>query len=778
MATYTSVQNGNWNDPLTWGSASYPSIAGDIVNIIHEVIYNVDSVVQMGDINIKGNTGILRFSKTMNTRLALQHKNINIGDANSSGKLIIGESDEECLPKEYTAIIEFATTSDNAKGIILTWRWSGQQFSLHGDPNLYGNVMSTVLASNWTSGTTITVVGDLTNKWRIGQKLVLQNTEEYPPSSSPQSSASKLKIVTITDVVLNGLNTNITVSEAWANTFYANANVTNLTRNIIIRKVNALTTIGNWNTSRPILNANLTQAAYNDIEINNVDFTGFYSIKQIYASFKRCVFRNGYYGFYDSAWNVSVTDYDKVIKITEANNVKESIFFSVYYPFSDGGICYNHISDSQFIGNTYCFNNDGNKKITDCKFIANNIVAYSCRQMKFYDCDFMQNAYAVYMSTNMEFYNCMHYKQNRLCNRGGPYLFKDSYHGCDRNEVLEAAFWDRYGESHNLYGSDLTFDGCIGGLWLYPASNSFDILKIRNMKNFDVFVEPDSNGWMTIITDCGAFDENGNGRISENYISKRVLTEHYVGDDSQKIKIKRGESLDVKVVDFILLTENNVKTSLQKRKIFIKTENFIQWTSNNLYLEVEYLNNATSWSTAKIQSTQAPSANNEWTELSVEFTPAREGDAIYRLRLNGFPVIDIQWVYWEEWVWWEAIYVDPFIYIDSAIWVSDTQYVKIPWGVGDWEPRFTKPEMPVELNVRKDIVYDDNQFTGSLIVPSQDDVREGVEVDDAYSVGNLELPIESNVKKNIEYGTEGTEFIGTFEPTYNGQRFEVDLYIE
>ena len=48
MATYTSAQSGNWNNPATWGGGGYPSAVGDIANIGHTVTYNVVSTVELG----------------------------------------------------------------------------------------------------------------------------------------------------------------------------------------------------------------------------------------------------------------------------------------------------------------------------------------------------------------------------------------------------------------------------------------------------------------------------------------------------------------------------------------------------------------------------------------------------------------------------------------------------------------------------------------------------------------------------------------------------------
>jgi hypothetical protein len=83
MATYTSVQNGNWNDSATWGGGGYPAVAGDIANISHTVTYNVVSTVELGAITINSG-GILTFATAMSTKLTLGHVEIQI---NSGGEL-------------------------------------------------------------------------------------------------------------------------------------------------------------------------------------------------------------------------------------------------------------------------------------------------------------------------------------------------------------------------------------------------------------------------------------------------------------------------------------------------------------------------------------------------------------------------------------------------------------------------------------------------------------------------------------------------------------------
>jgi hypothetical protein len=53
MTTYTSTGAGDWNNAATWGGGGWPNTAGDIVNIGHNVKYNIDDDVNaMGLITI------------------------------------------------------------------------------------------------------------------------------------------------------------------------------------------------------------------------------------------------------------------------------------------------------------------------------------------------------------------------------------------------------------------------------------------------------------------------------------------------------------------------------------------------------------------------------------------------------------------------------------------------------------------------------------------------------------------------------------------------------
>jgi hypothetical protein len=59
MATYTSTQAGDWNDPATWGGGGYPSAAGDLAVIGHAVNYNVSHAFVDIDGMTKANPGVV-----------------------------------------------------------------------------------------------------------------------------------------------------------------------------------------------------------------------------------------------------------------------------------------------------------------------------------------------------------------------------------------------------------------------------------------------------------------------------------------------------------------------------------------------------------------------------------------------------------------------------------------------------------------------------------------------------------------------------------------------
>ena len=338
MATFTSTINGNWNDGATWGLTSpgvkgtdWPGLAGDIVNIGHTVTYNVVETNELGQVTIN-NGGILTFLATANTKITLGHQDIRI---ESGGELRIGAS-AAVIDKAYKAELVWNTTVDNAKGIYVV---SGGKLNIYGDPTYYGSDDDTELAADWTTGQTFTVVGDFTAKWNVNDEITVHKGAAYSNYNTDTA------LFTIASLALNGSNTDITINEAAPGvTFYAGGQVINVTRNVKLSKLNAVTTIGNYNTNRPrIYDANAS--GNNNCKVSAAMVTGFNRIESNYDfQFLKSVIRNGYLGFYGGT-----------------NHTVSGNMYSNQYGFYDGA---NHTISGNVYSNNYTFYYGANHTIS------------------------------------------------------------------------------------------------------------------------------------------------------------------------------------------------------------------------------------------------------------------------------------------------------------------------------------------------------------------------------------------------------------------------------
>jgi len=83
--------------------------------------------------------------------------------------------------------------------------------------------------------------------------------------------------------------------------------------------------------------------------------------------------------------------------------------------------------------------------------------------------------------------------------------------------------------------------------------------------------------------------------------------------------------------------ETETPASSQTRSIFIKGEGWSSWPTNvELYLEAEYISNATTLSRSKVVSTAVLIDNTTWVEFPVTFSPATVGNVIYRVYLQKY----------------------------------------------------------------------------------------------------------------------------------------------
>jgi hypothetical protein len=283
MATYTSTQDGPWNDVNTWGGGGYPQVTGDVVNIGHVVTMNVNfdpAAVAFGQVTIN-NGGVLVFARDRNTWLPLGQADLYL---NSGGWLKVGESGL-LIPKQYVAGLSWATTSDNAKGIYLN---NGGKFDAWGDPDYYGSAEEDALAQEGDGGSYLYTVSDMSAKWAVGQEIIIHKNALFA-----NQNTDFLSVAISSFAAGNKINVSATVSSA----FKAGGVVINPERNVKLMKYGASLALGQNNSNRPRL-YDVNGADKQNCRVNDVAVIGFYAIDSAYNFQFKGVIRNGNNGFF------------------------------------------------------------------------------------------------------------------------------------------------------------------------------------------------------------------------------------------------------------------------------------------------------------------------------------------------------------------------------------------------------------------------------------------------------------------------------------------------
>ena len=247
----------------------------------------------------------------MNTKLTLGHQDIL---CQITGELRVGTAGA-IIPKAYTAELIWNTTADNAKGINLA---NGGKLTVYGDPDYFGSDYDTVLVSQAVipaagNSVTITVPGNFTTKWAVGQELLVHKGGAYA------SYINDFCRLAITSLAVNGANTDIacTVTERPAAlTCLVGADVLNVSRNVLLYKLSYNANLGQNNTNRPRF-SNSNGIGTSNINVHDALFGGWQSVITGYGVVFDGVARNGQYGA--SSLNLATVN---------------GIFFAVYYPVS------------------------------------------------------------------------------------------------------------------------------------------------------------------------------------------------------------------------------------------------------------------------------------------------------------------------------------------------------------------------------------------------------------------------------------------------------------
>ena len=267
MAAYTSTQNGEWNEPATWGGGGYPDTNGDTATITHTVTYSISADVELGQININSG-GTLSFNPSANTYMEIQNNTFIY--VNDEGALTMGTSANP-VPKEYTAELAFNCSSDNTAGIITT---NYARVNMYGDPDYFGSDKETYLANNCTGTTSITATDDMSSKWNVGDEIAIDKHENYTNWTTAGIGT------TITGF---GAGNVIHVADVISSDYNKNGIIVHLTRNVRFHKAGFDRSWYGINTGR--IRLYFTNHTIYPKNFCAVSFAGFYYYYSLHMNF-------------------------------------------------------------------------------------------------------------------------------------------------------------------------------------------------------------------------------------------------------------------------------------------------------------------------------------------------------------------------------------------------------------------------------------------------------------------------------------------------------------
>lgn len=609
MATFTSTQNGNWNDGITWGNTSpgtkgidWPGVAADTAIIGHTVIYNVLETNEMGAVTVNSG-GILTVLTTASTKLTLGNVNLRI---NNGGELRWGNSGTRVASANVAEII-WNSTTDTAVGLYIE---NGAIINIYGDPTYYGSNDETSLADNVenTDGDTIIITNDdMSALWNVGDELTIK-IEDIGDTTS-FTDAIVLGVIQSMSGTSITLDITITAATGVGNTWASS--VTNVTRNVRLLKLSASIVIGNYNINRPLI-YDLNVSGNNNCTLDNVSVTGFYSINSNYDfKFLSSVFRNGKYGFNSGS-----------------NHTISGIIYSCQYAVNFG-------SKHTVTGNIY-----------SCQYAATGGSNYVLSS-NIYSCvDSVLNCSNLIISGNI-------HSNAYAINSGSNHTISGNIY----SNLYGFYFGSNHTISGNVYsnqygfrgGIDFILEGKIGYNTLDVSSPNLTYdFQYESFVTCVILAGKLPLGGLTFSLRGGEGDRGG--IYSEDH--EQVIGASYAylahGDIIKNTSILRSGGADNSIevvpmttcdadnpVDIFEWTEFDVPATVQTRSVYIKGESWTTWpTASQLYFEAEYFDVASGVTKTIVTSTAVLVDNITWTQFLVSFTPGQVGKVHYRMFLK------------------------------------------------------------------------------------------------------------------------------------------------
>jgi hypothetical protein len=221
MPTYTAVQDGNWNDPATWGGGGYPDTNADVVVTgAYKIAYNIGvSAITWGNITVSAG-GMLYFPVDQDWKLLFTTTGVLTVAA--GGEIRTGSALEPAaIGADYKGQMYWPQGSSARTVFSLT---SNAAVNLWGSPDFYGGERYAYLESDWSAGQTLYVKGDYSAKWRTGQRFYIHNNSDKYSSITYQNRIYQIASVDAYDSVND--RTGITIVEAAPGILFTALNAT------------------------------------------------------------------------------------------------------------------------------------------------------------------------------------------------------------------------------------------------------------------------------------------------------------------------------------------------------------------------------------------------------------------------------------------------------------------------------------------------------------------------------------------------------------------------
>lgn len=602
MASYTSAISGEWDDSNTWTESGWPSAAGDTATITHTVTYSISADVELGAITINDG-GTLSFNPSADTLMILGDEWLAV---NSGGTLSLGTS-ADIISKEYTSELYWNCTGEATAGIDLNGTGA---INIFGDPDYYGTDEETFLDGDGDGTANITTLDDMSSKWNIGDELIIHKNDTY---SSYDSDITQTTIVSISG------NT-ITCNDTISSDFKSKGIIVNVTRNVIIGKLNYTPDIGNENTNRFAISCD--NSGNEKFNISDCTIAGIYYIRYLnntnYGKITRSVIRNGLYAINNS--NYVQVDGGIFLTMTYSTfTANSSNFDGTKFVNCQGASNYNLRLCS--FNNIYAFSTQtyltiSYKCTTTNSHINGVAIPYnSCADVESRDCYFYNNYYGTgQLNAENLYINCIT--------------------GKDEDGNTKSNMYDYY--FHNFYEH---FINCV-----WPASPNY---LYRNLSSYQgIMYHEHFNQTLNDHRAIAAFhnsiktDADGTG---DNPTRRS-------GGNSTVFEIETLSNLESNNSNPTPILENQIWVGAGYTKTFryyIQTD-YVSLPSSEIYLTAEYLGSASNANISDVTSTQSISTRSnqsDWSQyVEVTLTQQQAGWVRLKLHVAGYESGKYIWV--------------------------------------------------------------------------------------------------------------------------------------